>query len=357
MEKNIYIKDIQDGQNVEDAFLVREMRKAETKAGKPYLMLTLMDRTGDIPARIWDNADQFEKICRQGKIVRVSGQAQSYKNILQLKINDVNELDEEAVNISLFVPATSMDIEQMAAELIDFVKSVANKHLQELLLRFFESKPFFEAFKKAPAAKLMHHAYIGGLLEHSLGITRLADMVCNLYPVIDRSLLIAGAILHDIGKVAEFSFDAYPFDYSDRGRLVGHMVLGIEMVQNRINTLDDFPEETATQLNHLILSHHGRHEFGSPVLPMTREAFVLNFLDELDSKINYFNRLGENAEGEEYQWSEYQKNLERFLFIKGQTGPSMTAETMPVQPKNSSAGTSEGKEQPDVDPRQTNLWK
>lgn len=311
------IKSIQDGQAVRNTFLVKTVNRGETKAGKPYLSLTFMDATGEIEARVWDNADALLPECPTGAIVEATGQAQAYKGVVQFKIDSLSRLDEGKVDLSLFVPSTSGDVKLMAKELLKHATSVENPFLRELLLAVFGSKSLMRDFKKAPAAKAMHHAYIGGLLEHTLAVTRLADLVGGLYPNLDRSLLIAGALLHDIGKLREFDFASFPFDYSDQGRLVGHMVLGIEMIQKKIDAISGFPVELASQLKHLILSHHGRHEFGSPALPMMAEAFVLNFLDDLDAKVNYMGRLAERVEGDGYQWSDYQRNLERFLFVKG----------------------------------------
>jgi 3'-5' exoribonuclease len=231
----------------------------------------------------------------------------------------------------------------MAKELVKLAGSVENPFLKELLLSLFGERKLMAAMKKAPAAKAMHHAYVGGLLEHTLAVARLADSICTLYPSLDRSLLLAGALLHDLGKLKEFSFDSFPFEYSDRGRLVGHMVLGIEMIQEKINGISGFPEELGDRLKHLILSHHGRHEFGSPSLPMMQEAFALNFLDDLDAKINYLDRLAGQVKGEGYQWTEFQRNLERFLFVKGHRGDD--------GPASLDQGQANG-----VDPRQRTLF-
>ena len=315
--KNIQIKEITDGQSVHDLFLVREMSRGETKAGKPYLSLVLMDASGEISGRVWENAEQLMGECPAGAIVSVTGQAQAYKGILQLRIDGLSRIPDSEVDLALFVPSTQGNVTLMAKELIKLAGSVENPFLKELLLSLFGERRLMQAFKKAPAAKVMHHAYVGGLLEHTLAVARLADSVSTLYPTLDRSLLLAGALLHDIGKLKEFNFESFPFEYSDRGRLVGHMVLGIEMIQEKINNISGFPEELADRLKHLILSHHGRHEFGSPSLPMMQEAFALNFLDDLDAKINYLDRLAGQVKGEGYQWTEFQRNLERFLFVKG----------------------------------------
>lgn len=315
--KNIQIKEITDGQAVHDLFLVREMNRGETKAGKPYLSLVLMDASGEISGRIWENAEQLMNECPNGAVVSVSAQAQAYKGILQLRIDSLKRVAESEVDMALFVPSVQGNVSAMAKELVKLAGSVENPFLKELLLTLFGERKLMAAMKKAPAAKAMHHAYVGGLLEHTLAVARLADSVSTLYPSLDRSLLLAGALLHDLGKLKEFNFDSFPFEYSDRGRLVGHMVLGIEMIQEKITGISGFPEELADRLKHLILSHHGRHEFGSPSLPMMQEAFALNFLDDLDAKINYLDRLAGQVKGDGYQWTEFQRNLERFLFVKG----------------------------------------
>ncbi len=341
--KNIQIKEITDGKAIHDLFLVREMSRGETKAGKPYLSLILMDASGEISGRVWDNAAQLMDECPAGAVVSVTGQAQAYRGILQLRIDNLTRIAENEIDLALFVPNTQGNVTAMAKELLKLAGSVENPFLKELLLALFGERKLMLAFKKAPAAKVMHHAYVGGLLEHTLAVARLADSISTLYPSLDRSLLITGALLHDIGKLEEFNFDSFPFEYSDRGRLVGHMVLGIEMIQKKIDGISGFPEELGDRLKHLILSHHGRYEFGSPSLPMMQEAFALNFLDDLDAKINYLDRLAGQAKGEGYQWTEFQRNLERFLFVKGHQGD------------DGSAPLDQGQDN-GVDPRQRTLF-
>ncbi|MBU0729130.1 MAG: 3'-5' exoribonuclease YhaM family protein [Proteobacteria bacterium] len=316
-EKGLFVKEIKDNQAVEGLFMVKEMSRAETKTGSLYLMLTVSDRTGEIAGRIWDKADYWESRCQPGSIVFLSGQGQVFRNSLQLKINSIEAFDTTDIDLSLFLPSTANDPEVMCRELIFLAESVTDIHLRKLLLAFLNSGDFIEQFKKAPAAKMMHHAYYGGLLEHTLAVARLADSLAGHYAILDRSLLIAGAIFHDIGKIKEYSYANYPFQYTDSGRLVGHMVLGIEMLNERIRTIADFPEALATQLSHLILSHHGQHQFGSPTVPMTMEAFMLHFIDDLDAKMNTMEKLGEQFTEPGRQWTDYQRHLERFLFLSG----------------------------------------
>lgn len=322
---------------VDGVFLLKEISRAETRAGKPFLTLRIMDKTGEITGRIWEDADRWEQECNPGQALAVSGRAQSYKGNLQLIISEVHQPSETEADLSQFIPATSSDVEKMAAELEDFARSVSDYFIRKLLLKFFHDRDFLEKFKKTPAAKSMHHAYLGGLLEHTLHVTRLADRVAELYPSVNRSLLIAGAILHDVGKIEELSVSSSLFDYTDQGRLMGHMVLGVEMVQEKIGRIKDFPAETTMKIKHLILSHHGRYEFGAPTLPMLHEAFILNFLDDLDAKINYVERLSAQVPEDQYQWSEYQRNLERFLFLSGHTAQAVEEESISEKKEKNSA--------------------
>jgi 3'-5' exoribonuclease len=337
LSNNVFINTIQDGQQVEGVFLLKEMTRAETRAGKPFLTLKIMDKTGELTGRIWDDADRWEQECTPGQAVAISGRAQSYKGNLQLIITEVQRVGEGEVDISQFIPSTSGDIEKMAAELEGIARSVDDVFIRKLLVKFFHDQDFLEKFKKAPAAKSMHHAYLGGLLEHTLHVARLADKVAELYPSINRSLLMAGAILHDVGKVEELSVTSSLFDYTDQGRLMGHMVIGVEMVQAKISGIKEFPADTAMKIKHLILSHHGRYEFGAPSLPMLHEAFVLNFLDDLDAKINYVERLSARVPEDQCQWSEYQRNLERFLFLSGHTAHAREEEAVPTKKKKTTA--------------------
>jgi 3'-5' exoribonuclease len=340
--KGCLIKEIKDNQNVEGLFMVREVSRQETKSGSPYLSLTLMDASGEMAARVWENADQFLTHCRPGAIVRLRGQAQSYKGVVQLRVDYLDAAEVKDEEMGLFIPTAPGDFKEMWSELAGLARSIADPHFRALALVFLGNRRLTELFRKAPAAKHMHHAYLGGLLEHTLGVARLAARVTELYPDLDRSLLLTGALFHDLGKLIEFNYDSFPYDYSDRGRLVGHMVLGLEMLRELAASLPDFPEERLTRLQHLILSHHGRHEYGSPTLPMLLEAFVLHFLDDLDAKINYISGLGRRREEPGYHWSDYQRNLERFLYLRN--------------PEFGRLGDGDPKIPP-VDHRQRSLWQ
>lgn len=315
--KTIYIKDIAENQQIDGLFLVSDMRLAETKAGKPFLTLTLIDKSGDITGRVWDNAERYSEVCQPGKVIRIAAQSQSYKSVLQLNISSAQLADSASYELADFLPASPYDVNSMEKELVDMLNCLDDEHIKKLLLSFVEDTALWNAFKAAPAAKLMHHAYIGGLLEHTLGILRLAESMSSHYPSLNKSLLFAGVFLHDFGKIKEFTFETPPFNYSDYGRLVGHMVITIELLHDKISQIQGFPEQTAMMIKHLVLSHHGRYEFGSSVLPMTREAFVLHLIDDLDAKMNFLDKLGSKQDGDDYQWSDYQRTFERFLYVRG----------------------------------------
>ena len=337
-DKKLFAGQIKEGQAIADIFLIKDMSRAETRAAKPYLIMTLMDRTGEIEARLWENADAFLGICEPGNLVYVSGQAQAYRGALQIKIDNVMQLDRPDVDMGLFLQSSKRNIADMAREITALAKGVRDPHCRKLLHKFFNNKDFFTEFQRAPAAKSMHHAYLGGLLEHTLTVAQLAEMLAGFYQALDRDLLITGALLHDIGKTRELAFAAIPFDYTDSGRLVGHLVLGAEMVREVVGTIPDFPEDLAVRLQHIILSHHGRYEFGSPTLPMMSEAFVLNFLDDLDAKLNFLARLEEHAPEAGYQWTDFQRTLERFLFIKGRPQAEPENGDLQEQPADAAAG-------------------
>lgn len=315
MSKTQFVKDLHEGERVDDLFLVKSSRLAETRAGKPYLQLSVMDRSGEISGPIWERAEELAPHCQSGSFIRLQGLVQSYRQQLQLKIDALQPWPREEVSFADFVPSCSKDRGEMADRLQGLVQSLDNPYLKKLLNRFMKKEPMWQRFQESPAAKGIHHAYLGGLLEHSLSVAVLADMISSHYPGVDRSLLIAGALLHDVGKVEELQMDLALIEYTPHGRLKGHLVMGSEMVAAEAARIKDFPAELLEQLQHLILSHHGRQEFGSPTVPMTIEAFLLSFLDDLDAKMNLMEQLRTKMTESGYQWTEYQRSLERFLYL------------------------------------------
>ncbi len=321
MNKKVFINELKEGDRLEDVFLVKTSRLAQTRAGKPYLILSLMDKGGDIGAPVWDKAEQMNEICRVGAFVRIQGLVQSYRDNLQLKIDSIVPVDQTEIDLADFAITGLHDIDQMAEQLQRIVQTIKNSHVRKLLKKLLLKGELWDHFQNAPAAKSIHHAYVGGLLEHCLSLARLADFMASHYPGVDRSILLAGALLHDIGKVHELQVELGLVEYTAVGRLKGHLVMGSEMVAETARTISDFPEELLVQVQHLILSHHGRLEFGSPVVPMTVEALLLNYIDEMDSKMNLVEQLSYKLKDEGMQWSDYQRSLERFLYLRPMARP------------------------------------
>lgn len=329
---------MQQGQRFDDLFLVKSIKLGETRAGKPYLVVTVMDKTGEVSGPVWDNVDQVREMCPVGDIVHLTGLVQSYRDQLQLRIDSIDAVDQSGVDPGCFYPVSPYSRTKMAEELQQLARSVRNPFLKKLLQRFFSRSDCWALFQDAPAAKGIHHAYIGGLLEHSLSVARIADFLSAHYKGIDRCLLLTGALLHDIGKLEELMLAKGLVDYTVAGRLKGHLVIGSEMVAREACMIPDFPGELLEQLQHLILSHHGRQEFGSPAVPMTVEALMLSFLDDLDAKLNITEQLRRKMDGREMGWTEYQRSLERFLYLGGfgpkevEPGPENGTDTSSRQP-------------------------
>ena len=312
--KKIYVNQIQPGEIVDDVFILSEKILARKKDGGHYLNVVLADKTGNVKGVAWDQVDQIKDRAAKGDFVRVKGTAGEYRGALQLIVKSLEAVGPDAVNTADFIAATSRNIDKMIAQLKDIAETVQTGYLKELLIRFFNDVQWVEKFKKAPAAKMMHHAYIGGLLEHTLSLAVLVNRVADHYSGIDRDLLMTGAILHDIGKIEEFEYSVR-IDYSDAGRLVNHIVIGLEMIGKKISEVENFPENAAMLLKHLIVSHHGSREFGSPEPPKTLEGLLLNYLDEIDSKINGIREFMESQETDD-NWTAYHKPMERY-FYKG----------------------------------------
>jgi len=316
MEKKSYIEDLAEGNSFDDLLMIKSSRLGETRAGKPYLSLMLCDRSGEISGPVWDNAVALQTVCTAGAVVRVQGQVQTYRERLQLKIERVSAVAEDSYKAEDFVSASSRSAETMLDELSTLINGISNPFLKKLLSRVFFKSDSGASFQQSPAAKGIHHAYMGGLLEHSLSMAHVSVLLAKHYAGIDADLLVAGALLHDIGKTEELQSETGVIDYTDAGRLKGHLIMGCELIVKEAGTIEDFPEELLTQLQHLILSHHGRKEFGSPVVPMTAEALLLSFIDDMDAKMNLVEQLSRKVKAGSMQWSDYQRSLERYLFLK-----------------------------------------
>ena len=300
-----YINTLREGDNITDIYFCKSKVVAQSKAGKTYYSLMLQDKTGVIDGKIWDLSNAIEHF-EAMDYIKVSGQITSFNNSLQFNIKRVQRMQENEVDISDYMPVSSYDIEEMYSSLKGFIDSVKDNNLKKLLYSFFvEDNDFIKRFKKHSAAKSVHHGFIGGLLEHTLSVTRICDFFSKNYPMLDRDLLITAAICHDIGKIYEIS-DFPQNDYTDEGNLLGHIVMGTMMVRDRANAIEGFPHLLLGELEHCILAHHGKLEFGSPKKPGLMEAMALAYADDTDAKMESFKELL-LANPDNNEWLGFQK--------------------------------------------------
>jgi 3'-5' exoribonuclease len=319
-----YAVDIKENENVDSLFLVREKTSGVTKTGNPYLKLRLGDRSGEIEGRIWSSAETFTEFFQRDDFVRIKGKAVFFQDRLQVNISHIARAEEEGNTLSDFFPTTEKDIAQMCDSLIQISQEVKNPHLRNLLNLFWNDQPFLEGFRKAPASKQIHHAYIGGLIEHTLSLAQLVKSNACHYEGLNTDLLMTGALLHDIGKVYELSYRR-SFDYSDEGRLLGHILIGIEKVEEKIRQLIDFPKDLSVLLKHLLLSHHGQYIYGSPKKPMTLEAVMLHHLDDMDAKVSGLQDFLKTKVPSGSKWGAYHPQFEQFFYapvLEDQSKPS-----------------------------------
>ena len=313
--KEIYLKDIKQGDKIASTFLATEKNMAFSLKGAPYLNVRLKDKTGELDGKVWDNAIEFDRQFKKGDIIYIEGKAASYKNSIQISIVNIKKYAGEDIEPADYLPAAKGNVTAMFNEMITYIEKIQTKPLQALLQAFFNDQKTAELFQRAPAAKGFHHIYLGGLLEHTLSVVRLLDKVADHYSNLDRDLLLAGGMLHDIGKIYEFNYESL-IEYSDEGRLIGHIVMGVEMINKKIETIPDFPAPLALKMRHIILSHHGEFEFGSPKRPKTLEALVVHFIDDLDAKLNGFQSFISDSNNPDSDWTVYNRFFERFLYKK-----------------------------------------
>jgi len=314
---HLWIKDITEKDTVRGHYLVKEKRLAKTRNGKPFISITLSDRTGEVGAKVWEKAEEYASLFQQGDVLDVRGNAETYRGQIQITVSALSPLTGK-VDHTIFLESAPENTAQMMKALKDVLSEVKNIHLKTLIDLFFADKPFLSLFKKAPAAKNFHHAYVGGLLEHTLSVCRMSKRVVTHYPQLDRELLITGAFLHDIGKIRELKANLQ-IEYTDEGRLLGHVVLGAAMVDEKLRGLKGFPQELAARLKHLIVSHHGQVEFGSPKRPKFLEAFALHMIDDLDAKIIGIDHFMKKDK-QEGAWTDFNRLFDRY-FLKGEILP------------------------------------
>ncbi len=309
------VAELEVGDRVVGTYAAKNKSLASFKS-KPgqYLSLTLADATGEIPGRMWDNAEDAAQLFGAGDAVTVRGVVEEYRGQKQMVIDRLKKADQEEMDGAELVPTTGRDVEQLRGRLLEAVASIENPHLSALLDRFFGDEELLETFCRAPGAKALHHSHLSGLVEHTVGVIEILETVARVHQQLDRDILIAGALLHDLGKVEELECDA-SIEYTDEGRLVGHTVLTDRMVSRAIEDIDGFPEELANRLTHLLLSHHGQRDYGAPVLPMTAEACALHYADNLDAHVQYFNQVIAEGVSAGTRWSDYQRLFERYIYV------------------------------------------
>jgi 3'-5' exoribonuclease len=312
--KEFFICDCVQFENkiVTSSFVVVSKQVKPKKSGEPYLALTLGDRSGHVEGKMWDNVEDAIDAFEQDDFIKVKGLINKYKNRFQLTIHKLRRLGESEVDFADYLPKTSKDIGEMWQTLAGFVGTFKDPHLKALVEAFMADPEIAEAYRNAPAAKTLHHAFIGGLLEHVVSLFRSCDLMCRNYPSINRDLLLTGAFLHDIGKIHELTYNR-SFSYTTRGQLLGHMIIELEMLQAKLTQLPGFPDPLKTLVEHLIISHHGQYDFGSPKLPMFPEALLLHYLDDLDSKMEAMRAQFERGGESEGAWTAYNPSLGRPL--------------------------------------------
>lgn len=315
------IRELQNKDPIEHYFLLKKIEKRKKKDGSDYLVLELLDKTGSILGNYWDNFENFYNQAEVGSIVKVTGIVELFNDRLQLRIDNAEVLKE---NDSIFqtdlLPVSQRDIEEMEKEFKRRISKIQNQWLKELIKKIFDENRF-KKFSYAPAGKSFHHNYVGGLLEHTIEVIRICDLMCdisessNQKPVLNRDLLIAGAMLHDIGKIEELSYDLF-FEYTDKGKLIGHIVIAANYIHSTCREIPYFPEELETLLTHLVLSHQGKLENASPVEPKTLEAIVLYYADELSAKMNAYRQIIQSGSEAQSNWTKYHNLIQSSLFIQ-----------------------------------------
>ncbi len=303
-----FIKELTEGNNIQGVYLCKSKLSTETKNGKPYDSLILQDKTGTLDTKVWEPYSPGIGEYATGDYIEVVGEVITFNGAKQAKLTRIRKCQEGEYDPSDYLPCTGKNIEEMYEQILSYISSMQNEYLKKLLQSFFvEDEAFIKAFKYSSAAKMVHHGFIGGLLEHTLSVTNLCNYFAGAYPLIKRDLLLTAALCHDIGKIREIS--AFPKnDYTDEGQLLGHIVVGVEMVSEKIRQIEGFPEKLANELKHCIVSHHGELEYGSPKKPALIEAVALNFADNADAKLETITEVLRNAESAD--WLGYNKFLE-----------------------------------------------
>jgi len=325
--KEQFVRDLRPGDRVLGFFLVRhkQLEPFRDRTRGKFLTLTLADRTGEILARVWEDAPTVAETFQRGQVVKVLGEVEEYLDRWQVIVERIRPAQKDEYDLADFLRVTERDVDEMLGEVQRAIEEVENPHLRALLAHFFGDPEFLTRFSRAPAARRVHHAYLGGLLEHTVEVVALCRSLLEVYPEIHQDLLLAGALLHDVGKTREFCYET-DITYSDEGRLLGHVVMSLQMVDRALDTMPDFPPELALRLRHMIVSHHGRYEWGSPRRPKTLEAAALHYVENLSAQVNRFHQIIATRRDPTQPWTGYDTLLRRFLYAGREDEDALSVE-------------------------------
>ncbi len=313
MEK-VFVADLTEKQNLHTTFLAKNKTLLTDKKGNQYISLYLSDRSGSVDAKIWDNVERINNTFESGDIVVVKGQVQLFQNKKQIVIHKIDPIKDETLNFQDYVGEINRSPEEVLQELLQLVEKVESDHIKQLILTTLNDPQIKEKFLKSPAAKSIHHVKVGGLIDHILSISKLMVFIANQYPQLNFDLLLFGAIFHDLGKVWELEWTSKGIRYTDKGRLVGHLVMSAELVEKKANQIFGFPEELIMVLKHIILSHHGKLEYGSPKVPMLLEAYVVWMIDDFDSKVDSITQFMTQDQSGEKDWTSFNNLYARHFY-------------------------------------------
>lgn len=315
---HLFINEVQAGQQIDDIYMVNQPVLRSTTRGDFYIAMFLSDKTGKLNGRMWQASEETYNMLPKPGFIHIVGRSETYQSNLQIVINNISIISPEKIELSDFLPQSERDPEQMFAEVKEILNEIKNKQLREVVREFLSDEELMNNFKKAPAAMVLHHNYLGGLIEHTLNMLKVADAILPLYPNIQGDLVRTAIFLHDLGKTTELCYDM-AFSYTDRGQLVGHIVQTVVMLNKKVDTLIEkgtkIDPAIVTTLEHIIVSHHGKYEFGSPKLPAMAEAFMVNYIDDLDAKMNQVAKVIEEEPGDE-DWTQWIRSLETRLYRK-----------------------------------------
>ncbi len=312
LEKQLFIRNVQPGELVHSSFLVRHKETMISRNGKPYLALQLADKTGAIDTRVWENAEKLGAEFAEGDVVAVLGKPHLFQNRLQLVVDHIAKIPADEVDLSNYLPVSDANLEETWTKLVTIFEKMQNPFVREISLKLLQDPEIAARYKICPAAKTIHHAFLGGLLVHSLQLIHLVDAILPFYEDIDRDVLVFGCAFHDFGKIFELSFDG-GFGYTDEGRLVGHIAIATALLDRKMREIPGFPQALEFHLKHLILSHHGRLDYGSPKRPATIEAQILHHLDDMDSKINSIQTFMK-AERNTSRWTGHHRAYDQYYY-------------------------------------------